>query len=126
MKRLVFLLLLLPLWASAEWLPLAKEDTLDVYWDPDTLMSRDANRTVLILINNLRKTKQDKEASVIAQAELNCDKHVLRYQGSKSYTRIMGKGTEISELATSKYTTWFKVPPSNYFESFLMFNACRN
>ena len=126
MKQLVFLFLLLPLWASAEWRPLVKEDTLDVYWDPDTLIVNGSNKIVLILINNIKRTKQDKEASVIAQAELNCDKHILRYQGSKSYTGIMGKGTEISELATSKYTTWFVVPPSNYFESALMSNACRN
>lgn len=126
MKQLVFLFLLLPLWASAEWRPLVKEDTLDVYWDPDTLIANGSNKIVLILINNIKRTKQDKEASVIAQAELNCDKHILRYQGSKSYTGIMGKGTEISELATSKYTTWFVVPPSNYFESALMSNACRN
>ena len=126
MKQLVFLFLLLPLWASAEWRPLIREDTLDVYWDPDTLIANGSNKIVLILINNIKRTKQDKEASVIAQAELNCDKHILRYQGSKSYTGIMGKGTEISELATSKYTTWFVVPPSNYFESALMSNACRN
>ena len=126
MKQLVFLFLLLPLWASAEWRPLVKEDTLDVYWDPDTLIANGSNKIVLILINNIKRTKQDKEASVIGQAELNCDKHILRYQGSKSYTGIMGKGTEISELATSKYTTWFVVPPSNYFESALMSNACRN
>jgi len=126
MKQLVFLFLLLPLWASAEWRPLTREDTLDVYWDPDTLIVNGSNKIVLILINNIKRTKQDKEASVIAQAELNCDKHILRYQGSKSYTGIMGKGTEISELATSKYTTWFVVPPSNYFESALMSNACRN
>ena len=126
MKQLVFLFLVLPLWASAEWRPLIREDTLDVYWDPDTLIANGSNKIVLILINNIKRTKQDKEASVIAQAELNCDKHILRYQGSKSYTGIMGKGTEISELATSKYTTWFVVPPSNYFESALMSNACRN
>ena len=126
MKQLVFLFLLLPLWASAEWRPLTREDTLDVYWDPDTLIVNGSNKIVLILINNIKRTKQDKEASVIAQAELNCDKHILRYQGSKSYTGIMGKGTEISELATSKYTTWFVVPPSTYFESALMSNACRN
>ena len=81
MKQLVFLFLLLPLWASAEWRPLTREDTLDVYWDPDTLIVNGSNKIVLILINNIKRTKQDKEASVIAQAELNCDKHILRYQG---------------------------------------------
>jgi len=126
MKRLVFLFLLVPTLAVADWQPLVKEDTLDVHWDPDTLMSRDANRTVLILINNLRKTKQDKEASVVAQAELNCNKRLLRYRGSKSYTDFIGKGAEVSELTTTKYTTWFVVPHSNYFESALMSNACRN
>lgn len=126
MKQLIFLFLLIPILARADWQLLAREDTLEVHWDPTSLVSQDSTSTVLILINNLRKTKQDKEASVVVQAELNCNKRLLRYRGSKSYTDFMGKGTEVSELTTTKYTSWFAVRSSNYFESVLMSNACRN
>ena len=79
-----------------------------------------------VLDGNAPQVAPAQAPPVVAQAELNCNKRLLRYRGSKSYTDFMGKGAEVSELTTTKYTTWFVVPHSNYFESALMSNACRN
>lgn len=125
MKQLILLLGLVPIMVQADWQRLTREDTLDAYWDPDTVIMQHDTRTVLILINNITKTKQDKEASIVVQAKIHCSNRMLRYQGSKSYTGFMGKGSEVSELSTTKYTNWFKVPAGNYFENFLISNLCK-
>lgn len=125
MKKLLFILCIIPLTAIAGWQSLLNENSIDAYWDPDTVITGDTTSTVLILINNKNKDNNDKEASVIAQAEIDCNKKILRYQSSKSFKNFMGQGLEIIEYATNKPTTWIKTPPGNYFEHVLISKICR-